>query len=145
MLEAIIVYPFLSCLSHFCEFDVVFIENYLLYIMRWHLPHEQALGIAILVALDYFIFETQELQNLRKHAWRDRSFLVETLWHLSSRLLCEYFNRFCTFPELIELPKYLRSLALELLLQLFHSLNRIQLLPDHNSFLIAKESIDFVE
>ena len=62
---------FLSFLSHLGEFDVAFVKNYLLNIVSWHLSHEKTLSISILISLNNFIFKTDKLQNLRKHAWFD--------------------------------------------------------------------------
>ena len=101
--------------------------------------------VAILIALNDFIFEAQELQNLGEHARRDGSFLVEALRHLSSRLLGENFNGFSTFSELIELTEDLGCFAFKLLLQLFHCLHGVELLPDHNSVLVAEQGVDFIE
>jgi len=72
---------FLSFLTHLRKFDVAFIENYLLNIVSWHLSHEKTLCISILIPLNNFIFKTDKLQNLRKHAWFDWALLLKTFWH----------------------------------------------------------------
>lgn len=120
-----IILSFLSCLPHFSKLNVVFIKNYLLDIMCWHLSHKQTLSVSIFISLNYFIFETQKLKYLWKHTWNNLSFLVKALWHLSSRLLSIDFNRFSSFPKLIKLPKYLSCFTFKFQLELFHSLNSI--------------------
>jgi len=62
---------FLCSLSHLSEFDVTFIENDLLDIVCWHLPHKQTLCVSIFISLNYLIFETYKLQNLREHTGLD--------------------------------------------------------------------------
>jgi len=52
---------FLSFLSHLSEFYVTFIKNYFLNIVCRHLSHEKTLSISIFVALNDFIFKTDEL------------------------------------------------------------------------------------
>lgn len=60
-------------------------------------------------------------------------------------MLGENFNGFSTFSELIELAEDLGCFTFKLLLQLFHRLHGVELLPDHNSVLIAEQGINFVE
>ena len=60
----------LGLLSLLCEFDVVLIEDDLLDLISGDLLHEQALRVTLLVALDDFILETEELEDLLEHGWR---------------------------------------------------------------------------
>ena len=53
-----------------CKLDIILIKNDLLNIMSRHLPHEQRLRIALLIALNYLVLEAQELQNLLEHRRR---------------------------------------------------------------------------
>ena len=136
---------FLSFLSHLCEFDVTFIENYFLNIVSWHLSHEKALSISIFIPLNNFIFEADKLQNLREHAGFHRSFLLETFWHDWRHLWGKDFNWFGSISKLIKLSKNLTSFSLEFRLKYFQSLIVIQLFLCHNSRLITKKCIDLME
>jgi len=136
---------FLSFLSHLSEFYVTFIENNFLNVVSRHLSHKKTLGISIFVPLNYFIFKTDKLQNLGKHAWFSRAFLLQTFWHNRRHLRCKNFYRFRSISKLIKLSKYLTSFSLKFALQHLQSLIIVQLFLRHYPRWITKKCIDLVE
>lgn len=137
-----------TCLSNLpllSEFNIVFVKNDLLNIVSGHLSHEKALHIAFFVALHYFVFKTEELQNLLEHSWSDWAFNIERLRHLWGCLLSVYLNTFGSISKLIKLSKNLGSLLFEFLLENFHGLLIIQLFASHNPILIAKQGVNLIK
>lgn len=136
---------FLCSLPHLSEFNVTFIKNNLLNIMCWHLPHKKTLCISIFIPLNYLIFETNKLQNLRKHTRLYRTFLLQTLWHYRGCLSRVNFNRFSSISELIKLSKNLHCFTFKLSLQDFKCLFIIKFFLCHNSRSITEKCIYLIE
>ena len=132
---------FLSLLSLFGKLYVILVKDYFLNIVSWHLSHEKALSISFFITLDYFILETQKLENLLEHGRSYRSLNVERFWHLWGRLLGIDFYGFGTISKLVQLPKYLLCLPFEFLLENFKCLLVVELLSLHNAFFITKKTL----
>ena len=108
---------FLGLLSLFGKLYVILVKDYFLNIVSWHLSHEKALCVAFFITLDYFIFETQKLENLLEHGRSYRSLDAKRFRHLWSRLLSVDFNGFGSVSKLVQLAKYLLCLPFEFLLK----------------------------
>lgn len=76
-----IVY-FLGLLSLFGKLYVILVKDYFLNVVSWHLSHEKALCVTFFITLDYFILETQKLENLLKHGRSYRTLDAERFRHL---------------------------------------------------------------
>ena len=121
------------------------VKNHLLNVVGRLVANEQVLGCAILIALNYLVFEAQELQNLLEHCGHDRTLRSERLGDLTLHLLRIHLNRLGTVSELLELSENFLDFKPKFLLQKLQGLLVVQFSLCNNFGLIPKELVDLSE
>ena len=124
------------------EFQVAFVEDDLLDVLWWNLPHKHTLRISIFKPLNKFIFEIEVLENLVEHVWRHLVSDSNLSWEICCRLLRINLKWFLTLAELIKLAKYLCCFIFEFGLEGFQRLLNCHFLLCHDTWLDAMQIIN---